>query len=73
MNSGKYNVLAVFGLAGILFGLSGCGSADQEELQEWMTQQRNATKPRVDPLPEPTKFSPQPYGQEGSIEPFSNQ
>ncbi|MEO8389584.1 MAG: pilus assembly protein PilP [Polaromonas sp.] len=72
MNSGKYALVAL-GLAGILFGLSGCGSSEQEELQEWMTQQRNATKPRIDPLPEPTKFSPQPYGQEGSIEPFSNQ
>jgi len=72
MSAGKYAVVFC-GLAGVLFGLSGCGSSDQEELQEWMTQQRNATKPRVDPLPEPTKFSPQPYGQESSIEPFSNQ
>lgn len=72
MNKGKY-ALAVCGVVGVLFGMSGCGSSGQEELQEWMTQQRNATKPRVAPLPEPTKFSPQPYGQEGSIEPFSNQ
>ncbi len=54
-------------------GLAGCGSSDQEELQQWMTEQRNATRPRVDPLPEPTKFSPQAYNQEGAIEPFSNQ
>lgn len=72
MNAGKY-ALVVCGLAGVLFGLSGCGSSEQEELQEWMAQQRSATKPKVDPLPEPTKFSPQPYGQESSIEPFSNQ
>ncbi|WP_411883798.1 pilus assembly protein PilP [Polaromonas sp. YR568] len=54
-------------------GLAGCGSSGQEELQQWMTEQRNAIRPRVDPLPEPTKFSPQAYTQEGSIEPFSNQ
>ncbi|WP_457279732.1 pilus assembly protein PilP [Polaromonas sp. P5_D5] len=72
MSAGKYAVIFC-GLAGILLGLSGCGSSEQEELQEWMTQQRNATKPKVDPLPEPTKFSPQLYGQEGSIEPFSIQ
>lgn len=54
-------------------GLAGCGSSDQEELQQWMTDQRNATRPRVEPLPEPTKFSPQAYAQEGAIEPFSNQ
>ena len=56
-----------------LFGLAGCGSSDQDDLQRWMTEQRNATKPRVVRLPEPTKFSPQPYSQEGSIEPFSMQ
>lgn len=61
------------GLVLILSGMAGCGSSDQEELQQWMTEQRNATKPKVDPLPEPTKFSPQAYNQEGSIEPFSNQ
>lgn len=56
----------------VLAGLVGCGS-DQEELQQWMTEQRNLAKPKVDRLPEPTKFAPQPYSQEGSIEPFSNQ
>ena len=53
--------------------LAGCGSSDQEELQQWMTEQRNQTRSRVDRLPEPTKFSPQAYTQEGSIEPFSSQ
>ena len=57
----------------VLLGLSGCGSSDQEQLQVWMTEQRNLTRSRVDRLPEPTKFSPQPYTQEGSIEPFSSQ
>lgn len=61
------------GLALTLLTLAGCGSSEQEELQQWMTEQRNATRPRVDPLPEPTKFSPQAYSQEGAIEPFSNQ
>lgn len=61
------------GLVLMSLGLAGCGSSDQEELQQWMTEQRNATRPRVDPLPEPSKFSPQAYNQEGSIEPFSNQ
>lgn len=56
-----------------LLSLAGCGSSGQEELQQWMTAQRNATRPKIAPLPEPTKFIPQTYGQEGSIEPFSNQ
>lgn len=53
--------------------LGACGYSDQDELQEWMTEQRNQAKPRVDRLPEPTKFTPQPYVQESSVEPFSNQ
>jgi type IV pilus assembly protein PilP len=60
-------------LALVLFSIAGCGVSGHEELQQWMVEQRNAAKPKVDPLPEPTKFSPQAYGQESLIEPFSNQ
>ncbi len=62
-------VLAVFSV----LGLAGCGPSDQDDLQRWLAEQRNATKPRVVRLPEPTKFSPQPYTQEGAVEPFSVQ
>ena len=64
--------LPIFALIFVLLGLAGCGSSDHEELQQWMTEQRNLSKPRVERLAEPTKFSPQPYTQEGAIEPFSN-
>lgn len=57
----------------VLLVLAGCGSSDQEELQQWMTAQRNAARPKISPLPVPTKFTPETYGQEGLIEPFSNQ
>jgi len=56
-----------------LLTLTGCGSSDQEELQQWMSVQRNSTRPKIAPLQAPTKFMPQTYGQEGSIEPFSKQ
>jgi type IV pilus assembly protein PilP len=52
--------------------LSGCGSSDQDELQQWMAQQRATTKPRVQPIPEPKKFTPQAYTQEAATDPFSN-
>src|SRR5687767_1985551 len=58
---------------GVCLSLVACGSSEQEELQQWMTEQRNLTKPKIEPLPEPTKFSPQAYTQEGAIEPFSSQ
>lgn len=56
-----------------LLMLSGCGSSDQEELQQWMTTQRNAARPKITPLAAPTKFTPETYRQEGLIEPFSKQ
>jgi len=61
------------GMAFVLMSLAGCGSSEQAELQQWMAEQRSAIKPKVEPLPEPSKFSPQAYNQEGAIEPFSIQ
>jgi type IV pilus assembly protein PilP len=53
--------------------LSGCTDGEQEDLQRWMTEQRNATKPTVVPIPEPKRFSAAPYQQEAATEPFSSQ
>ena len=64
--------LILAAIAGITL-LSGCTGPGQEELQQWMTEQRNATRPRVDPIPEPKKFSPKAYTQDNAPEPFSNQ
>lgn len=50
-----------------------CSGVEQEDIQRWMNEQRNATKPTVIPLPEPKRFSPAPYGQLAAVEPFSNQ
>lgn len=52
--------------------LAGCGSSGQEEIEQWMKDERAATKPHVTPIPEPKKFTPQAYTQEGSTDPFSN-
>lgn len=56
-----------------LLWLAGCADPGQEELEQWMREQRNITRPNVEPLPEPKKFVPQSYVQTGAIEPFSNQ
>lgn len=53
--------------------LAGCGSSDEEEIQKWMQEQRATTKPQVKPIPEPKRFTPQPYTQEAAVEPFSQQ
>jgi type IV pilus assembly protein PilP len=52
--------------------LAGCAPSGQEELQAWMTEQRQLTKPQIQPIPEPKKFTPQAYTQEGMADPFSN-
>ena len=68
----RQQILILVMASGLLF-LAGCGSSDQEELQQWMSAERNATRPKISALQPPTKFTPQTYGQEGLIEPFSNQ
>ncbi len=57
----------------LLVVLGGCGSSEQDELQQWMTEQRTAAKPRVQPIPEPKKFTPEGYTGEAATDPFSNQ
>jgi type IV pilus assembly protein PilP len=54
------------------FALAGC-SGDQQELSQWMDQQRREVKPSVQPLSPPKKFNPQAYVALGGVEPFSNQ
>ena len=53
--------------------LAGCGAADNAEVQAWMNEERARTKPQITPIPEPKKFTPQPYTQDAATEPFSNQ
>ena len=59
--------------AALIAVLVGCGSSDHDELQKWMTDQRAQTRPNVQPIPEPKKFTPQAYTQEASTDHFSNQ
>lgn len=61
-------ILALAGAA-----LSGCIGGDDEELTQWMAQQRATTKPQVQPISEPKQFKPEAYAMEGQVEPFSNQ
>jgi type IV pilus assembly protein PilP len=53
--------------------LAGCGADGHGELQRWMAEQRAQTKPKVQPIPEPKKFTPQAYTQETATDPFSKE
>ena len=52
--------------------VAGC-AADQEELQQWMEQQKREVRPSVEPLIAPKKFNPQAYIALSGVEPFSTQ
>ena len=62
----------VFGLMG-LSQLVGCTGASQDELRQWMVDERNQTRPKVKPIPEPKQFKPEAYTNAAEVEPFSNQ
>lgn len=65
----NHKLLLVLVAAG---ALSACDSEDGE-IQRWMAAERAATKPNIQPIPEPKKFTPQVYLQEAAVEPFSSQ
>jgi type IV pilus assembly protein PilP len=52
--------------------LAACG-AEQQELSEWMEQQKREVKPNVEPLSPPKTFTPQAYVALTGVEPFSQQ
>ena len=66
----RIKLLAPLALAALV--LMGC-SGEQEELAQWMEQQRREVKPDVPPLSPPKKFNPQSYAALTGVEPFSTQ
>jgi len=54
------------------FAVVGCGG-EQQELTQWMEQQKREVKPNVEPLSPPKRFIPQPYAALSAVEPFSTQ
>jgi type IV pilus assembly protein PilP len=56
----------------VLTLLASC-SAETDELQQWMDQQRREAKPSVQPIQAPKKFDPEPYSMAQAVEPFSTQ
>ena len=57
---------------GLVMLATGCAD-EQDELQQWMEQQKREVKPSVLPLNAPKKFNPQPYASVDGVEPFSTQ
>lgn len=72
MTVSRFWNLSLVALLPLCVFISGCG-ADEDELSQWMEQQKREVKPSVEPLSAPKKFNPQPYALMGSVEPFSMQ
>lgn len=53
--------------------VAACGSASDDELQQWMAAQRNEIHPKVKAISEPKQFHPESYVTAGEVEPFSSQ
>jgi type IV pilus assembly protein PilP len=51
--------------------LLGCTSASEDELRQWMAQQKSQTFPRITPISEPKQFKPETYAQEAEVDPFN--
>jgi type IV pilus assembly protein PilP len=69
----SYRHLISWSVSGCLLILVSACSSGQDELTEWMEQQKREVKPSVEPLSPPKKFNPQPYLMLANVEPFNPQ
>lgn len=53
--------------------LMACSGAPEDELQQWMAQEKSAARPKVTPIAEPKVFKPEIYAMVSEVEPFSIQ
>jgi len=56
----------------VVSSMAAC-TGEQDELAQWMEQQKREVKPSVLPLSPPKKFDPQPYSALSGVDPFSQQ
>jgi type IV pilus assembly protein PilP len=60
-------------LTAIAMTIAGCSASGEEELRQWMAEQKIQTRPKIAPISEPKQFKPESYNQVTAVEPFSNQ
>jgi type IV pilus assembly protein PilP len=53
--------------------LTGCLSSGNDDLTQWMAEQRSAAKPKVEPIAEPKIYVPTEYKSAAAISPFSEE
>ncbi len=57
----------------VIFLLSGCGVSGEDELRQWMVEQKGQIKPKIEPISEPKQFKPEAYTQVTPAEPFGKE
>jgi type IV pilus assembly protein PilP len=67
----RVSVLALMTLCSGL--LSACGASREDDVRQWMAEERNRTQPKVASIPAPKQFKPEPYSNVAAMDPFSNQ
>ncbi len=65
-----FTLLAAVCLLTVLYG---CGASRDEDIRQWMADERNQTRPRVDTIPAPKQFKPEAYTNAATTEPFSKE
>lgn len=51
--------------------LVGCVSSGEDEVRQWISEERAQVKPRVTPIAEPKQFKPEAYTADVKLEPFN--
>ncbi|CAN7295717.1 pilus assembly protein PilP [Acidovorax sp. LjRoot66] len=51
--------------------LAGCVSSGEDEVRQWISEERAQAKPRVTPIAEPKQFKPEAYTADVKLEPFN--
>lgn len=66
-------LLAAAGAIATVGLLGACGLSDEGEIQQWMTEQRQAMRPTAQKVEEPKEFAPYAYEPHGQPDPFDPQ
>ncbi len=59
-------------LACLSLVLTACGGSTDDELRQWMAEQKSQTRSKINPISEPKLFKPETYSQITATEPFSS-
>ena len=54
-----------------VLGVVGCAASYQEELRQWMDQERRSVVPKVTPISEPKQFVAAKYKESDAADPFN--